>query len=611
MALSGFYNEENNGVFRRNPAQNANPTLLTTAAPGDEFEGIASGPGGTLYAWGMDFDPEDQVPFLVQIDPTTGHQSTIWRGTVFDELRGYWVGGFVVESNGTIVFPASIDNQAGVFQIKPGQAPTLLTPDLSIQGLALAPALRIFQWTGEDTDNLWSNGTNWLTGQAPAAGSNLIFPGGAAQTNTQDDLGLSFHAVSVQEGNYQISGQPLTVSAGLTVQAGSLTLDNTVTVTGGNVTILGGTLTVAADGFLDDRGSLTNGGTLHVAASVNVAGGYTQAGTGTFQVDIGGSAAGQSYGQVKVGGRATLAGALQTNLVNGFTPSLGEQFTVMTFGSKTGALAVNGLPWKMAASYLSAAAPTRLVLSLEGTYYLEVASNLPYSGSTWPPPNGADVRTGLWSTVPQGVDRVASDDATGIVQYPSGAWWQVNAHTLLNGGDHTAADAELAMEGSDAGDFGPGPYAVTATATSTYYFSVFVRQPGASLEEGVPVFLDVGVQVSASGGGGVDPDGNPILGAYARASTQLIAQDPANNWDKTVEVQVTDATRVSDLSALRILTWPLRARRPTRLTLRPRNTFCFSHRGSIFYGADRPLVRGGFGGRCIVCTPLRRYAYSS
>ena len=55
-------------------------------------------------------------------------------------------------------------------------------------------------------------------------------------------------------------------------------------------------------------------------------------------------------GQVDVGGSAVLAGTFNLDLANGFTPSIGQDFSVLTYGSATGAFAAfSGLTTGMTA----------------------------------------------------------------------------------------------------------------------------------------------------------------------------------------------------------------------------------------------------------------------
>jgi len=65
-------------------------------------------------------------------------------------------------------------------------------------------------------------------------------------------------------------------------------------------------------------------------------GGFTQTSTGILEPWIGGRIGGTEFGRVTVTGQANLNGALRVRMVNGFQPAGGNQFTVMTYGSRNG-----------------------------------------------------------------------------------------------------------------------------------------------------------------------------------------------------------------------------------------------------------------------------------
>jgi len=78
---------------------------------------------------------------------------------------------------------------------------------------------------------------------------------------------------------------------------------------------------------------------------LKLVGNYTQAAGGALNIELGGTTPGTQYDRlVDSAGTVTLNGALSVTLVNGFTPALGDTFTVLTFPSRTGTIpALNGL----------------------------------------------------------------------------------------------------------------------------------------------------------------------------------------------------------------------------------------------------------------------------
>jgi hypothetical protein len=92
----------------------------------------------------------------------------------------------------------------------------------------------------------------------------------------------------------------------------------------------------ASTGNIALLGDGTNNGDLYVAAGRTMsATKFTQGTGGELAFDIAGTMATQ-FGKLAVTGTAALAGTLTVNLTNGFVPSLGNTFQIMTFASSTG-----------------------------------------------------------------------------------------------------------------------------------------------------------------------------------------------------------------------------------------------------------------------------------
>lgn len=145
-------------------------------------------------------------------------------------------------------------------------------------------------------------------------GATLQFPSGTAITSNQ--------------GNLTLSGTGATISgiAGLASNSGTFVVTN------------GAHFTTA--------GSFTNSGSLTVGPGsiFTVAGNFTQSSSGTLYEQLGGTPGSGLFGQVDVTGTATLAGTFNLALVNGFSPSSGQIFDVISFVSVTGDfISFNGL----------------------------------------------------------------------------------------------------------------------------------------------------------------------------------------------------------------------------------------------------------------------------
>ena len=88
--------------------------------------------------------------------------------------------------------------------------------------------------------------------------------------------------------------------------------------------------------------------------------------TSTLIIELGGTAAGSQYDQINVTGQLVLDGTLEISLINGFTPSAGQTFDILNWGSLAGAFSsielptLPGLSWntsQLAAGMLSVAIP--------------------------------------------------------------------------------------------------------------------------------------------------------------------------------------------------------------------------------------------------------------
>ncbi len=173
---------------------------------------------------------------------------------------------------------------------------------------------------------------------------------------------LSANAVG---GQVTVTGGANLVDTASLTNAGTVTLgpNSSLTVagytqTGGGTSLQGATLATSQPAGVNIeagtfsgpgsvQGDLTNAAALDLGTAVgtlNVTGDYTQTATGSMSVKLGGTAPGTQYDQVNVTGSANLDGTLDINLVNGFGPSAGQTFQVLSFADSLGSfVTVNGL----------------------------------------------------------------------------------------------------------------------------------------------------------------------------------------------------------------------------------------------------------------------------
>ncbi|MBI2481702.1 MAG: hypothetical protein HYV60_24565 [Planctomycetia bacterium] len=87
------------------------------------------------------------------------------------------------------------------------------------------------------------------------------------------------------------------------------------------------------------RGMLSSSGQIRPGNPVGklvVSGDFTQSALGNLTIEIGGRDAATQQDRVEISGVATLSGSLSLTLVNGFVPSVGDSFQVVTYGSRVG-----------------------------------------------------------------------------------------------------------------------------------------------------------------------------------------------------------------------------------------------------------------------------------
>ena len=91
---------------------------------------------------------------------------------------------------------------------------------------------------------------------------------------------------------------------------------------------------------------------------------FTNTSPSTWNVELGGTSAGTNYDQLKLTSSATLNGALNVSFANGFTPTPGNIFTVLTFTARSGVFSSDNVASK------------GLSIQYSGTNVLLLADNL-------------------------------------------------------------------------------------------------------------------------------------------------------------------------------------------------------------------------------------------
>jgi hypothetical protein len=159
--------------------------------------------------------------------------------------------------------------------------------------------------------------------------------------------------LAIDSDTTEVSGNTLTAGTWQVFNAATLTLNRGVNLTTSNATVVldgpgstftnlvnlavnGGMLTIQDGGSFTTAGDLANFGYLLIDATsvLNVSGNYTQDAAATLEIQLGGS--GGPSGQLNVAGTAFLDGTLVLTPVNGYVPSTGDSFAILTYGARNG-----------------------------------------------------------------------------------------------------------------------------------------------------------------------------------------------------------------------------------------------------------------------------------
>jgi autotransporter-associated beta strand protein len=223
---------------------------------------------------------------------------------------------------GTLNFPSSLsgENGGGGFTVN-----ALSGGEVTFQGLNLY----------QNSVLVSNNSLNVGTGGRATVTGNLTLGNTTSGKSENNSVNLS-------DGTLRVSG---------TIQAGTATAGQTRVFnwTGGQLTV--GTITASANFNAPSSGGISTTaleqtagtlapGDIGTAGRTAITGGYNLGASGTLAIDIGGSTQATAYqtGQydyLTVSTTTTLAGTLSVKLINGFTPTSGQSFTIL---NSTGAL---------------------------------------------------------------------------------------------------------------------------------------------------------------------------------------------------------------------------------------------------------------------------------
>lgn len=175
--------------------------------------------------------------------------------------------------------------------------------------------------------------------------------GGASLTNSTTGV---INVVLGAGGTRQISGSftndgTLNLEHNLTIAQKYTSNSGTIDLGGHTLTISGTSLTNESGGSIIGPGTITgaviNNGTISIGGAspgtLTISGAFTQGSGGTLALRV---VSGSSFDVLAVTGKATLAGTLAIERVDGYVPAVDEDIAVITYGSYVGSFgSVTGL----------------------------------------------------------------------------------------------------------------------------------------------------------------------------------------------------------------------------------------------------------------------------
>jgi hypothetical protein len=266
---------------------------------------------------------------------------------------------FVLGSGGSLIFTpnSSLTSTNGYLTLgathnilfNPGSSLTSTNGQVSISGLAYGASsvgIEVNDATIQTGPYMYLQGVG---GNSSAGNYGIYIHGGAVVQTTggSSELDMFAYGGSGASDNVgmRIDGNGTRVTAAfLNVKAlaGDSASPDVELTNGG---LLQGAGYIVGSGV---SGNITNGGVLSPGAPglLEINPNYTQTAGGDLEIRIGGTAAGSQYDQLNVagynGGAVNLAGTLGVQLINGFTPSPDQTFTIVTGASVAGTFA--GMP---------------------------------------------------------------------------------------------------------------------------------------------------------------------------------------------------------------------------------------------------------------------------
>jgi hypothetical protein len=317
----------------------AGSTLLDTTGPGEFSPGVILSGGGTV-----DFDQGASITLASNLQIQSGTTVLLTGNAEFSGPGSFTGAGNFAWSGGTIsgsldvgnTITTTISGTTTKELTSPTSTPTALTLH-GVTSLAGSGELELFGATTLSNLGTMTLNTGTTVGASVCCVTPDTFSNGgtvlvAAGTGTATTSNLAF----TNSGTVKVNGGTLAINTvGYKQTAGSTQLAGGSITAAKQMNISKGTLS----GFGTITGSVLNGGTVAPSTTggvLKITGAYNQQAAGTLSSVITGTTPGTKFGQLSVGGKATLAGTLKVNTGNGFVPGHGQSFSVLLYHTRSG-----------------------------------------------------------------------------------------------------------------------------------------------------------------------------------------------------------------------------------------------------------------------------------
>ena len=330
-----------------------------TVGPGEFSPGVHLSGGGTV-----EFDQNAQMALASNLSIAAGTTLLQTGGATFAGPGSFTGGGKFSWTGGTI--DGNLDVASTIATTISGKATKAITSPTSTATAVTLHGGTTLQGAGEvelsGTTTLSNLGTLTMQAGTTVGGSvccvkpDHFSNGGTLAVAAGTKTATATNVALINSGTVKITGGTLFVNSVSYKQTSGVTqLAGGSLIAAQPADIAGGTLS----GFGTITGSVQNAGTVSPSTTggvLKISGAYQQTKAGVLTSVITGNSPGTKFGQLSVGGQATLAGTLKVSTGNGFTPSHGASFSVLLYHSRSGKFSTTSGSPAYTVTYTSTAA---------------------------------------------------------------------------------------------------------------------------------------------------------------------------------------------------------------------------------------------------------------